>query len=108
MPFDPRLAARMRAALAGRPGVTERKMFGSPCWFLNGNLLCAAEVGRYMFRVGPDLETVAAKRIQATPMDITGRRMRGIVWVDAGTAARHGIDTCIDLAVQFVGRLPAK
>jgi hypothetical protein len=28
MPFDPHLADRLRAALAGRQGIVEKKMFG--------------------------------------------------------------------------------
>ena len=39
MPFDPALADRMRAALAGRPDIDEKKMFGGYCWMLNGNML---------------------------------------------------------------------
>jgi len=83
MPYDPELAERMRVALMAWPGIAEKKMFGGYCWMLNGNMLCGVEVGRYMFRVGPDLEAEALKR-GATPMDITGRPMRGIVWVKAG------------------------
>ena len=46
MPYDPELADRMRAALAGRPDIVEKKMFGCYCWMLNGNMLCGVEVGR--------------------------------------------------------------
>lgn len=62
MPHDPHLADLMRGALAGRRGVSERKMFGGYCWMLNGNMLCGVEVGRYMFRVGPELHAQALAR----------------------------------------------
>ncbi len=81
MPHDPHLAEAMRAALSGRPGVAEKKMFGGYCWMLNGNMICGVEVGRFMFRVGKDLEAEALARNGARPMDITGRPMRGFVWV---------------------------
>lgn len=56
MPYDPHLADRMRTALARRPGISERAMFGGFCWMLHGNMLCGVEVGRFMFRVGKELE----------------------------------------------------
>jgi hypothetical protein len=107
MPYDPELAERMRSALKARPGIAEKKMFGGYCWMLDGNMLCGVEVGRYMFRVGPDLEAEALKR-GATPMDITGRPMRGIVWVQAGLTEGKNLQKWIDLAARFVGGLPGK
>lgn len=73
MPHDPHLAERMRVALKGCRGITEKKMFGGYCWMLRGNMLCGVEVGRYMFRVGKELEGEALRRPGATPMDITGK-----------------------------------
>jgi hypothetical protein len=108
MPYDLALADEMRDALRGRPGITERKMFGGICWMLNGNMLCGVDVGRYMLRVGPAREAQALAELGATPMDITGRPMRGIVWVDAGAAAEVGLSSCLALATAFVGSLPAK
>jgi len=107
MPYDPELAERMRSALNTRPGITEKKMFGSICWFLDGNLLGGAEVGRYLFRVGPEREAEALRR-GATPMEATGRPMRGIVWVEAGLTDGKELQKWIDLAVEFAGGLPAK
>ena len=73
MPFDPHLADLMRDALKARPGIQEKKMLGGYCWMLRGNMLCGVEVGRYMFRVGKELEAQALARPGARPMDITGK-----------------------------------
>ena len=108
MPHDPHLADLMRQAFIGRRGITEKKMFGGYCWMLHGNMLCGVEVGRFMFRVGKDLESEALSRSGARPMDITGKPMRGLVWVDADDAVRDGLESWIDLASRFVGALPAK
>lgn len=108
MPHDPHLADSMREALAGLPGISEKKMFGGYCWMLNGNMLAGVEVGRFMFRVGKELEAEALARPGCTPMDITGRPMRGIVWVDADAAFEAGLDSWIDLAARFAGALPPK
>ena len=91
MPFDVALAERMRRAFKGRNDVVEKKMFGGFCWMLNGNMLCGVEVGRYMFRVGKDLEAEALSRPGARPMDITGKPMRGFVWVAADHTDRKSV-----------------
>lgn len=108
MPHDPHLAERMRSVLQGRADITEKKMFGGYCWMLNGNMLCGVEVGRFMFRVGKELESAALKRRGATPMDITGKPMRGFVWVDANHAGGKVLRDWIAFAEKFVGSLPPK
>ena len=108
MPHDPHLADMLRGALAGRPGVTEKAMFGGYCWMLNGNMLCGVEVGRFMFRVGKELEAEALERPGAEPVVFSGRRMGGIIWVDADACLETGLDSWIDLAAKFAGSLPPK
>ena len=108
MPYDPVLADRMRTALQSRTGVVEKKMFGGYCWMLHGNMLCGVEVGRFMFRVGAAQESEALMRPGARPMDITGKPMKGFVWVDASATAGPALGTWIDLAASFVGGLPPK
>lgn len=108
MPYTPALAERMRAALSKNPDVTEKKMFGGFCWMLNGNMLCGVEVGRYMFRVGKDLEAEALRRPGASPMDITGKPMRGFIWVSAAHAEGKELKSWIALASRYVESLPPK
>lgn len=98
----------MRAALQRRAGIAEKKMFGGYCWMLRGNMLCGVEVGRFMFRVGKDLEAEALARPGASPMDITGRPMRGFVWVRAEATQGKALRAWIELASTYVGALPPK
>lgn len=108
MAFDPHLADLMRTALHGKRGISEKKMFGGVCWMLNGNMLCGVKSGRYMFRVGKELHEQALARPGATPMDLTGRPMGGLVWVDADAAIDAGLASWIDMAAQFANSLPPK
>ncbi len=108
MPFDPHLAELMRAALARRCGIVEKRMFGGLCWMLDGNMLCGLVGGRFMFRAGPAQEAEALTRPGASPMDFTGRPMRGYVWVEADAAEDDGLAAWIDLATCFVATLPVK
>lgn len=108
MPHDPHLADLMREALRKRSGVTEKAMFGGYCWMLNGHMICGVEVGRFMFRVGKALEAEALARPGTAIIDFNGRRMGGLVWVDADACLEAGLDDWIDFAARFVGGLPPK
>ena len=108
MPYDIELAEAMRVALKGKRGIVEKKMFGGICWLLKGNMLCGVEVGRYMFRVGKELESAALARAGAKPMDITGKPMRGFVWVDARHAKKAALKHWIAMAQSYVSTLEPK
>lgn len=108
MASDPSLADAMRTALRRRSNVVEKKMFGGIGWMWRGNMLCGLEGRRFMFRVGKELEADALARPGASPMDFTGKPMRGFVWVAAEPALKVGLRSWIDLAARYVGRLPAK
>lgn len=83
-------------------------MFGGYCWMLRGNMLCGVEVGRFMFRVGKEQEVEALARPGASPMDITGKPMRGFVWVSARHADSRQLASWINLAKKYVSHLPPK
>ena len=54
MAYDTELAERIRELLAGRPGVTEQKMFGGLAFLIGGNMAVAASgQGGVMLRVDP-------------------------------------------------------
>jgi len=108
MAYDERLAGRVRRALGGRRGVSERKMFGGLCFLLDGNMLCGVARPGLMLRVGKDQEARALARAGARPMDFTGRPLRGLVWVDPAACRGRALAGWIALAERFVGALPAK
>ena len=98
----------METALAGRDDIERKAMFGGYCWMLRGNMLCGVEVGRFMFRVGKELQAEALLRPGAEIVDFNGRKMGGIIWVDENAARKTGLKDWIALAERFVGTLPAK
>ena len=102
------LAGRLRAALAGRKSVTEKRMFGGVCFLLRGNMLCGTGKTDFMFRVGKDQDAEALSRKGARPMDITGKVMKGFVWVAPASCDARGLERWVRLAEAYVGALPAK
>ena len=102
------LAARIRRQLAGRKGVSEKRMFGGVCFLLRGNMLCGTGKTDFMFRVGKDQDAEALARSGARPMDITGKAMKGFVWVDPESCDARALKRWIALADSYVATLPPK
>ena len=88
MAYSEALVARIRAALASRTDVMEKKMFGGVAFMVRGHMLGGAVKGRYMFRVGKALHAEALQRPGASPMDFTGKPLGGFVYVDADACAQ--------------------
>src|ERR1041384_8589291 len=101
-----KLADRLRAVLARRRGVTEKKMFGGTCFLLNDNMLCGTGSGNFLFRVGKEAHAEAVKRRGAKAMVHNGRRMEGFIWVDPAACDARSVKAWLELAAASVGELP--
>ena len=88
MAYDESVAVRVRASLAGRSSINERKMFGGLAFVLSGNMCCCVTKHGLMVRVGPDAYEDALAKPHTGVMDLTGRPMRGM---GAGAAWRLGV-----------------
>ena len=109
MAYDEGLAATLRAALADRSGIGERKMFGGLCIMLHGNMLCGTYRDRGMYRVGKANEAAALALPHVRPMAMTGRPMPGIVEADREAIEDRELrDRLLGLALGFVETLPPK
>ncbi|TAN55184.1 MAG: TfoX family protein [Betaproteobacteria bacterium] len=102
------LAERLRRVFAKRRGMTERAMFGGVCFLHRGNMLCGTAKQGFMFRVGKDQDADALARPGARPMDFTGRRMAGFVWVDPTSCDARALKRWVESAERYVGSLAAK
>ena len=109
MPYDETLAAALRAALAGRGTISERKMFGGLCFLLDGNMVAGTYRDRGMVRVGKANADAALALPHTRPMAMTGRPMPGLVEID-GAAILDPVlrERLLGLALDFVGSLPPK
>jgi TfoX/Sxy family transcriptional regulator of competence genes len=109
MAYDDVLGGRVRAALAGTRGLSERQMFGGLCFLINGHM-CAGIVGStLMVRVGPDGYTEALAEPHVRPMDFTGRPMTGMVFVDPpALAAEAGLAAWVTRGSRYAASLPPK
>jgi TfoX/Sxy family transcriptional regulator of competence genes len=107
MAYDETVAARIRQALRGKEGLTEKKMFGGVAFLLEGNMLVGVMGERLLVRTGPQEHAAALKRPHAGPMTFTGKPMRGFVVVEpAGFATGQDLRNWISLALGYVRELP--
>jgi TfoX/Sxy family transcriptional regulator of competence genes len=104
MPFDDALAERVRAELAGEPGLTERKMFGGIAWMVGGNLAVGVRGDDLMVRVGPDGAAAALAEPYARQSYMGEREMRG--WILVGPV--DDLAGWVRRGVEYARSLPAK
>jgi len=105
------LLERVRRATADVPGTSETAMFGGTTILLHGNMCCGVtKTGEdLMVRVGPEAYADALAKKHARPMDITGRPMKGFVFVDpAGTRTQKQVATWVERGLAFARTLPRK
>ena len=67
MAYDERLADRVRAALAGQPGISERKMFGGLCFMVDEKMFLGVMTDHIMCRVGPSPSSSGANSMVVSP-----------------------------------------
>ncbi len=113
MPVDERLSARFRKALAGLEGVSEKKMMGGLCFMLNGNMVGGAHRekdgrGLFMFRVGKGNTAGAEALGNGRVVELGGRVMSGLYFVDADDLTDPAFDDWKALAISHATSLPAK
>ena len=109
MAYSKSLIERIRHIVSRQRGVTEKKMFGSVCFLLNGNLLVGVWKDSLIARVGKDGYEAAIQEKQVKEFDISGGPTKGWVMVEPdGIDSDHQLSHWVDQATQFVRTLPLK
>jgi hypothetical protein len=109
MAYDEALAGRIRDALGGTKGVTEKLMFGGICFMLHDNMLCGVSKEDMIVRVGAEAHDASVKQPGARVFDFGPRPMVGMLFVSpTGTKKTGDLKKWIDRAMAFVSTLPPK
>jgi TfoX/Sxy family transcriptional regulator of competence genes len=110
MPYDKQFADRIREALAGEHGVTEKAMFGGLGFLIAGNMAVGiANTGDLMVRVGPDATDAALAEPHTRLFDMSGRPMRGWILVAReGVADEDALAAWVRRGARFARSLPPK
>ena len=109
MPYDEKLAARIRAVTDDWEDVSSRKMFGGVCYLLRGNMVAGVWKEFLILRLGADAADFARELPHVRPFDITGRPMKGWVVIEpAGVRSSAQLKKWLDQARAFVETLPLR
>src|SRR5215218_5324554 len=109
MPYDDRLATRVRALLSERDDVEEKPMFGGLAFMIRGHMACGIVAHDLMVRVGTAAYVDAMAQPHVRAMDFTHRPMPGMVYVAAdGIRSDGDLRRWIDRGAANVATLPAK
>ncbi len=102
MPYDEKLAERVRGILKRQTGVEEKKMMGGLTFMVGGKMCVGVLRGDLMARIAPEDYESALQRKGCREMDFTGRPVRGFVFVGPeGTGTDEGLRSWIALALDF-------
>ncbi|MEY4563375.1 MAG: hypothetical protein RLZZ618_2652 [Pseudomonadota bacterium] len=109
MAFDEVLAQRVRQALSGQAGISERKMFGGLAFLVDKKMFVAVSGSRLMARVGVERYQDALALPHVRKMDFTGKPMKGYVYVEPlGLVDDGDLNAWVSWCSSHVASLPAK
>ncbi len=109
MAYDVKLAQRVRLILDENPGWVEKKMFGGIGYLVNGNMACGINAEQLIVRMSEADYDDALTQPNVHPFDMTGRPMKGWVYIDsAGIAEDKELRAWIERGLRFAESLPPK
>ncbi len=110
MPFDEKLAARIRKRLGKKQGLVEKRMFGGVAFMLNGNMCVGIHKDELIVRLAPEETEQALTQRHTRIFDLSGgRTMKGWILVQPkGLATDAALGKWVTVGVKFAASLPAK
>lgn len=83
MAYNEQLADRVRELISQTHSITEeKKMFGGLCFMVSHKMCVGVEQERLMVRFDPNLHEDVMEKEGCSPMDFTGKVMKGYAFVD--------------------------
>src|SRR5215471_18570490 len=91
-------------------GVQQKKMFGWPCSFVNGNLFAGLHKQSMIFRLSEADQAAFLKMEGAAEFEpMPGRKMRGyVILSEPGRRDRKELTRWIERSLRFAAALPSK
>jgi len=103
MSYNEALAKRTRVLISEtHKNVEEKKMFGGLCFMVNEKMCVGVEKERLMVRLNPDKYDEVLDKEGVTPMDFTGKIMKGYVFVSIDALnTKKKLEYWIKLALEY-------
>jgi TfoX/Sxy family transcriptional regulator of competence genes len=103
MAYNEKLADRTREIIASAgKEVEEKQMFGGLCFMVDNKMCIGVEKDRLMVRLNPELYEMVMQKDGCTPMDFTGKVMKGFVFVSEEVLrGKKQLEYWVDLALEY-------
>jgi len=103
MAYDETLANRTREIIAlTHKNIEEKKMFGGLCFMVNDKMCVGVEKDRLMVRLNPEKYEEVLENEGCTPMDFTGKVMKGYVFVRTDVLnTKKKLEYWLKLALEY-------
>lgn len=102
MPYDKKLADRIRERLVDLPVIEEKEMMGGLTFMVNHKMCVGIIKDEMMCRIDPDMHDKVVEMTGCRTMDFTKRPMRGYILVeDIGMKTQKEFEYWINLALEF-------
>lgn len=102
MPYDERLADRIRELLLDVPKVQEKKMFRGVTFMVNKKMCVSVSGDRIMCRVDPAIHESLVEKNGCRTVNMRGRDLMGWVYVDQDViTTEKALKYWVDLALSF-------
>ena len=110
MAYDEGLADRVRQAVKGEPGVTEKRMFGGLAFLVHGNMAVSASgQGGLLLRIDPADAESHTERPGVRRFQMRGREMDGWLSIDSDVVTSDDdLQRWVDTGLAYARSLPAK
>jgi len=109
MPYNKELESRIKKCVSRWKNTDDKKLFGGVCHLQNGNMFCGVYKDCLILRLGDQRSEEVLSRSFARPFDITGRKMKGWVMLDAQGYNDDGdLKAWLTEARNFAKTLPGK
>jgi TfoX/Sxy family transcriptional regulator of competence genes len=102
MPYNEKLANRIRLALSHLPDVKEKKMFGGLAFMVNNKMCITVGADRIMCRIDPAINEEAIKRKDTATVIMRGREYKGYVHVNEDSIKdKEDLDYWVQLSLAY-------
>jgi TfoX/Sxy family transcriptional regulator of competence genes len=107
MPYDEKVAERVRALLANRSGVEEKSLMGHLAFMVEGSMCCSVGTNSILFRIPAEERESLLTSPHVTPMKMGARTMQGFVHVaPAGYRTAAALTKWLERGIAAAGARP--
>ena len=102
MPYNEKLANRIRERISNLQNIEEKEMMGGLVFMYNDKMCLGIIKDELMCRIDPALHDIEVEKNGCRTMDFNKRPMKGYIMIEeAGMRSNKDFDYWIDLALDF-------